>query len=71
MCCSNVDWLLLAKIPIWFLAGLVSGLQTNPAVLGFSQDQFGDEQPAFGYTTVFPLAMVLKIILSQLILFLK
>jgi len=59
------------KFPFGFLAGLVSGLQTNPAVLGFSQDQFGDEQPALGYTTVFPLAMVLKIIFAQLILFLK
>jgi putative transport protein len=59
------------KFPFGFLAGLVSGLQTNPAVLGFSQDQFGDEQPAIGYTTVFPLAMVLKIVFTQLILFIK
>jgi len=59
------------KFPFGFMAGLLSGLQTNAAILGFSQDQYGDEQPALGYTTVFPLAMVLKIVMAQLILYLK
>jgi len=59
------------KLPFGFMAGLLSGLQTNAAILGFSQDQYGDEQPALGYTTVFPLAMVLKIVMAQLILYLK
>ena len=59
------------KLPFGFMAGLLSGLQTNAAILGFSQDQYGDEQPALGYTTVFPLAMVLKIVMAQFILYLK
>jgi putative transport protein len=59
------------KLPFGFMAGLISGLQTNAAVLSFSQDQYGDEQPALGYTTVFPLAMILKIIMAQLILYIK
>ncbi|OJX38116.1 MAG: hypothetical protein BGO78_08800 [Chloroflexi bacterium 44-23] len=59
------------KLPFPFLVGIISGFQTNSAILGFVQDQFGDEQPSLGYTTVYPLAMILKIILVQIILFVK
>ncbi len=61
----------LFKLPFPFLVGLISGFQTNAAILGFAQDQFGDEQPSLGYTTVYPLAMILKILMVQIILFIK
>lgn len=61
----------LLKFPFPYLAGFLSGFQTNAAVLGFAQDQFGDEQPSLGYTTVYPMTMILKIVLVQILLFLK
>ena len=61
----------LFKLPFPFLVGLISGFQTNAAILGFAQDQFGDEQPSLGYATVYPLAMILKILMVQIILFIK
>jgi putative transport protein len=65
---AGYRWL---KIPFGFLTGLLAGLQTQPAVLGFANEQFGDETPAIGYATVFPVAMVVKIILAQILLILK
>jgi putative transport protein len=59
------------KLPFDFLTGLLAGLQTQPAVLGFAHEQFGDEIPAIGYATVFPVAMIVKIILAQVLLVIK
>lgn len=65
---AGYRWL---KLPFGFLTGLLAGLQTQPAVLGFANEQFGDETPAIGYATVFPVAMIVKIILAQVLLILK
>jgi putative transport protein len=43
-------------------------LQTQPAVLGFALEQTGNELPNLGYATVYPTAIVLKIILAQVVL---
>jgi putative transport protein len=59
------------KLPFGFLAGLLAGMQTQPAVLGFVNEQYGDELPALGYATVYPLAMVVKIVLAQILVLLK
>lgn len=56
------------KIPLPNLAGMLAGLQTQPAVLAFALEKSGNEQPNMGYATVYPLAMLLKIILAQLLL---
>jgi putative transport protein len=61
-------WLL--KIPFPLLAGMLSGLQTQPAVLAFAQEQAENDLPNLGYTSVYPLAMIAKIILAQLLLLL-
>jgi putative transport protein len=61
----------LLKLPFGFMAGLLAGLQTQPAVLGYAHEQFGDEIPAIGYATVFPVAMIVKIILAQVLLVFK
>jgi putative transport protein len=55
-------------IPYSLLMGIVSGAQTQPAVLAFAAEQTADETPNAGYTIVFPLAMVTKIILAQILL---
>ncbi|MEU1972188.1 TrkA C-terminal domain-containing protein [Microbacterium sp. NPDC019599] len=50
------------------LSGVVGGSQTNPAILGFANLRTGyDVRVALGYSLVFPMAMVVKILLAQLI----
>ncbi len=58
----------LLHIPMGFLMGIVSGMHTQPAALGFALEQTENEMPNIGYTTVYPVAMVVKIILAQLLL---
>jgi putative transport protein len=58
----------ILRIPYGALAGMVAGLHTQPAVLGFAQERAGDEAPAVGYAAVFPTATLLKILLAQLLL---
>ncbi len=60
----------LLKIPLGLLVGMLSGLQTQPAVLGFSLEQTRNELPNIGYATVYPLAMISKILIAQLLLLL-
>lgn len=55
------------KIPFGQTAGILAGLQTHPAVLTFVNDQAKNELPAMGYTTVYPMAMIMKIILAQIL----
>lgn len=58
----------LLKIPIGLLLGMLAGLQTQPAVLGFALEQTGDEQPNVGYAAVYPVALITKILFEQLLL---
>ena len=58
------------KIPMGLLTGILAGLQTQPTVLGFAQEQTHNELPNIGYATVYPVAMITKILLAQVILIL-
>jgi putative transport protein len=60
----------LLKIPFGLLTGILAGLQTQPAVLGFSLEQSRNDLPNIGYTIVYPVAMILKILLAQALLIL-
>ncbi|MFO0571953.1 MAG: aspartate:alanine exchanger family transporter [Polyangiaceae bacterium] len=55
------------KIPMALLIGVVSGLHTQPAVLAFASEQAKSELPNVGYSTVYPMATVAKIVAAQLI----
>jgi putative transport protein len=59
-------WLL--KIPFGLLTGMLAGLQTQPAVLGFALEQADNELPNIGYALVFPVATITKIVVAQLLL---
>jgi len=48
--------------------GMLAGLQTQPAVLSFALEQTGDDSPNLGYATVYPVAMIAKILLAQVLL---
>jgi putative transport protein len=53
------------KIPLGLLIGMLSGLQTQPAVLGFASEQADNELPNIGYAAVYPTATIAKILLAQ------
>ncbi|HEY9077840.1 MAG TPA: aspartate:alanine exchanger family transporter [Anaerolineaceae bacterium] len=52
-------------IPMGVLAGILAGVQTQPAVLSFALEDAKNDQPNYGYLAVYPLAMIAKIILVQ------
>ena len=55
------------RIPLGVMVGTMSGIQTQPAVLAFAVEKTGRDLPNVGYATVFPLAMMTKIVLAQLV----
>jgi len=55
----------LLRIPMSLLIGMLAGLQTQPAVLAFALEQTKNDAPNIGYTTVYPMAMITKILLAQ------
>lgn len=56
------------RIPYGQLIGMLSALQTQPAVLGYSLEQSENELPNIGYALVFPIATIAKILMAQLLL---
>ena len=58
----------LLKIPFGLLTGMLAGIHTQPAVLGFAVDQSRDDLPHVGYALMFPIATVGKILLAQALL---
>jgi putative transport protein len=56
------------KIPMGLLTGMLGGLQTQPAVLAFAQEQSQSDLPNVGYATVYPVAFIAKILLAQVLL---
>jgi putative transport protein len=57
------------KLPVAALTGIVSGMQTQPAVLAYASEQQKDDTDVnVGYATVVPLSMTLKIVLAPLLL---
>lgn len=50
------------------LSGIIAGSQTQPAVLAFANERTSfDTRVAVGYALVFPVAMIAKILLAQLL----
>ncbi len=56
------------KIPMGLVIGMVAGIHTQPAVLGFALEQSDDELPNVGYAAVFPIATIAKIVAAQILL---
>ncbi len=53
----------LLKRPFTFLMGMVAN---QPAILDFATDRSKNAIPSFGYTMIFPIALILKIVIAQL-----
>jgi putative transport protein len=60
----------ILHIPMGLLSGILAGLQTQPAVLGFNLEQSKNDLPNIGYATVYPIATITKILLGQFLLLL-
>lgn len=58
----------LMRVPMSLLIGMVAGLYTQPAVLGYALEQTENDLPNIGYASVYPVAMITKILLAQVIL---
>lgn len=58
----------LMRIPMSLLIGMVAGLFTQPAVLGYALEQTDNDLPNIGYASVYPMAMIAKILLAQALL---
>lgn len=58
----------LLKIPMGLLTGMLAGMQTQPATLGFALDEVGSDLPNVGYATVYPVAMITKIVLAPVLI---
>jgi putative transport protein len=56
------------KIPMTIMLGILSGMQTQTAVLGFATEQTQNEVPNIDYATIYPLATIAKIIIAQVLL---
>lgn len=59
---------LIFKLPFASLAGIMAGAQTQPAVLAYALEQSGNDQPNMAYATVYPIAMLSKIAIVQIVL---
>ena len=57
----------LLKIPFALAAGMMSGIQTQPAVQASAVNQAKNDLPDHGYALTFPMATILKIVLGQVI----
>ena len=56
------------KINYFTLMGLIAGSTTDPPALAYSNMTAGNDAPAVGYSTVYPLTMFLRILAGQMIL---
>ncbi len=55
----------LLRIPMGRLIGILAAIMTQPGLLPFVEQRAGDDRPASGYSQVYPMALVAKIILAQ------
>jgi putative transport protein len=50
------------------ICGMLSGSMTDPPALAFASNIAGSDAPTIAYATVYPLSMILRIILAQLLI---
>jgi putative transport protein len=59
---------LFCKINYFTLMGLMAGSTTDPPALAYSNATAGNDAPAVGYATVYPLTMFLRVLTAQLLI---
>lgn len=58
---------LVFKLNFYQICGLLSGGNTDPAVLAFAQGAYGTDYTSINYATVYPLSMFLRVLAAQLL----
>lgn len=58
---------LLGRLNYLSLCGLLSGSMTDPPALAFANSVTGSDAPSVAYATVYPLTMLLRIVVAQLL----
>ena len=58
------------RVNYFTLMGLVAGSNTDPPALAYANQIAGNDAPAVGYSTVYPLTMFLRILTAQLLVLL-
>ena len=56
------------KMNYFMLMGLIAGSNTDPPALAYSNQTSGNNAPAVGYSTVYPVSMFLRILTAQLLI---
>lgn len=56
------------KMNYFMLMGLIAGSNTDPPALAYSSQTAGNNAPAVGYSTVYPVSMFLRILTAQLLI---
>ncbi|WEK33667.1 MAG: putative transporter [Candidatus Pseudobacter hemicellulosilyticus] len=75
LCITMIPMLLVGCIAHWVfrktyfeICGLLSGASTDPPALAFALKMAGNDIPTANYATVYPLAMIFRIIAAQLLI---
>ena len=55
-------------INYYTLIGVLAGGNTNPPALAYANDRTASDTPSVGYATVYPLAMLVRIISIQILM---
>lgn len=56
------------KMNYYTLMGLLAGSTTDPPALGYANAAAGNDMPAVGYATVYPVVMFLRVLTAQLLI---
>ena len=59
---------LIFKVNYLTLMGLLAGATTDPPALAYANETAGNDVPAVGYATVYPLTMFLRVLSAQLLI---
>lgn len=55
------------RMNYYTLMGLLAGSTTNPPALGYANATSGNDMPALGYATVYPVVMFLRVLIAQML----
>lgn len=56
------------KLNYFTLMGVIAGSTTDPPALGYANQTANNDAPSVGYSTVYPLAMFLRILTAQAVI---
>ena len=59
---------LVYKVNYFTLMGLIAGSTTDPPALAYANSVAGNDMPAVGYATVYPLTMFLRVLTAQMLI---